>query len=488
MLPTHGSSHGSPRKQPHPPPQPHPFGAADDASNSGSSDSNNEGSMAAGCSSQQQQQPTTLAERLEVVTRRFLHDVCFGTSCDTGQPLEHEDMKRAASMYLAPGVVIHTDGALCCASGAPARLEGEEALFAHLERERASHRPVGLDTLLVAVADDQDTAFALSVFRVESCGPWMGREPTGRESEGVRIDELRFDPEAKVLEAWCSRQMFQEEREALLRDPATHHAAAFDRSALRQCVEEHENGSHGPLAPHKMMRVAAMWAESWNVATASGSLNPDLLDLIAEPGFTLHDLYGLTGDDPQHPDHPFTAIRSRDDAKAVLQQLTDTYDVDEQLVRVAARKGTNAVFMHWRAGMVRRGPQSVAERQAAAADPYALGPGPTHRTSAPGGSAPSPASASASGDAPSPGSRFTAEGTDLLLFSPTGKLTAIYQFRRPLGSDRRGVLTAAAEAAAAGGITALAPAPGDTGVEGSQKRAGGPDLAPGGVPLDVAMA
>lgn len=117
----------------------------------------------------------------------------------------------------------------------------------------------------------------------------------------------------------------QEERLLLLRDPATHHAAAFDRALLHQVrvragqggrasglpyvgrpgtgcalsahscqrtrtrthklraavsptgmricstpacrpplppqVPAHENGSTGPLAPHKLLQVATVWAE-----------------------------------------------------------------------------------------------------------------------------------------------------------------------------------------------------------------------------------
>ncbi|GIL52456.1 hypothetical protein Vafri_8333, partial [Volvox africanus] len=132
--------------------------------------------------------------------------------------------------------------------------------------------------------------------------------------EGVRIDELRFDSEAKILAAWCNRQLFQEERDALLRDPDHHHAASFDRSLLRSQVSEHEDGSHGPLSPHKMMQVASIWAELWNVATASGSLNPDILDSLMEEDFALYDLLGFTGDDVEHLHHPYT-VREREREK-----------------------------------------------------------------------------------------------------------------------------------------------------------------------------
>ncbi|GIL79646.1 hypothetical protein Vretifemale_8927, partial [Volvox reticuliferus] len=101
-------------------------------------------------------------------------------------------------------------------------------------------------------------------------------------------------------------------------------------------------------------------------------------------------------------------------------------------VRMAARRGTNATFTHWRARMVRRTPESVAAREAVAADPFSVGQGPVL------GQQQACSTGRAAGDM-----SFAAEATELLLFSPCGKLQSVYQFRRPLGSDRRAVLVPA---------------------------------------------
>ncbi|GIL52457.1 hypothetical protein Vafri_8334, partial [Volvox africanus] len=68
---------------------------------------------------------------------------------------------------------------------------------------------------------------------------------------------------------------------------------------------------------------------------------------------------------------------------------------------------------------------------AVAADPFAVGPGPFlgKQEVEVGGTG------RATDD-----QAFAAEATELLLFSPCGKLQSVYQFRRPLGSDRRAVL------------------------------------------------
>ncbi len=39
--------------------------------------------------------------------------------------------------------------------------------------------------------------------------PKTAAPPPPSVSEGVRIDELHFDTECKVVEAWCNRQMFE---------------------------------------------------------------------------------------------------------------------------------------------------------------------------------------------------------------------------------------------------------------------------------------
>lgn len=49
--------------------------------------------------------------------------------------------------------------------------------------------------------------------------------------------------------------------------------------------------SHRQIAPPV---CHGRWTEAWSVATASGSLNPDLMDCLLAPGFALHDCYGLT--------------------------------------------------------------------------------------------------------------------------------------------------------------------------------------------------
>jgi hypothetical protein len=40
-----------------------------------------------------------------------------------------------------------------------------------------------------------------------------------------------------------------------------------------------------------------------------------------------------------------------------MLKLTDKYDVDETVVRIAARHGSNATFTHWRARLGNRTPE-----------------------------------------------------------------------------------------------------------------------------------
>lgn len=173
------------------------------------------------------------------------------------------------------------------------------------------------------------------------------------------------------------------------------------------------------------------------------------------------------------------AIKSRCDAKRVLVQVSDAYDVDENVVRMAARSGFNAAFTHWRARLTPRTPASIAARQEAAAETTVAGPGPSPATAvaapapeaglgggtgsaavaAPaaqgtgsGGSKDGAAAVAGSGGAQHgevPCASFVAEAVDLVLFSESGRISAICQFRRPLGSDRRRVLADLAPASSA---------------------------------------
>ncbi len=177
--------------------------------------------------------------------------------------------------------------------------------------------------------------------------------------------------------------------------------------------------------------------------------------------------------------HLLQAIKSRSDAKRVLVQVSDAYDVDENVVRMAARSGFNAAFTHWRARLTPRTPASIAARQAAAAETTVAGPGPSPAAAAAapaaetglgggtsGAAAAAPAAqgtgsgagkagaavAAGSGGAQHgevPGASFVAEAVDLILFSESGRISAICQFRRPLGSDRRRVLADLAPASSA---------------------------------------
>lgn len=75
--------------------------------------------------------------------------------------------------------------------------------------------------------------------------------------------------------------------------------------------------------------------------------------------------------------------------------------------------GYNAVFSHWRAVLTPQPSATSAANVDVAIQPYSV------------------------------------EATDLILFSESGRISAICQFRRPLGSDRRRVLAMATASAAA---------------------------------------
>ncbi|KXZ52176.1 hypothetical protein GPECTOR_10g805 [Gonium pectorale] len=342
------------------------------------------------------------AERA-LTAQTFLQELCSGLNRDHGPNLSVEEVTQLARTHLAPDAVTHVDGLL--ESVAP--VTGPEGFMEFIQLERAAYRTMSLDTLLLAISPDADCAFALSMFKMKNVGPWHGKEPTHRMSEGVRIDELRFSVDGKIVEAWCNRQMFEEERELMLREPERHHPAVFDPSLLVPVPVAGE-GEAGLTSPQQLMRVAEIWAEAWNMAADAGPPDPDALEALAEPNLHMMDALGLTGDDGQS--HPFTAIHSLDDAKRVLTAMSQRYDVDEVVQSMAAKPGFNAVFVHWRAKLTPRPDAAAAAGGAADVAGPAAGP-------------------------------FMAEATDLLLFNPTtGKLRAVLQFRRPLGSDRRWVL------------------------------------------------
>jgi hypothetical protein len=72
-----------------------------------------------------------------------------------------------------------------------------------------------------------------------------------------------------------------------------------------------------------LWRIPQSPLQLWNVATASGSLNPDILDSLMEEDFVLHDLLGFTGDDADHLDHPYT-VRQCGDRAAAPEMLLDS--------------------------------------------------------------------------------------------------------------------------------------------------------------------
>ncbi|GIL50062.1 hypothetical protein Vafri_6381, partial [Volvox africanus] len=109
------------------------------------------------------------------------------------------------------------------------------------------------------------------------------------------------------------------------------------------------------------------------------------------------------------------AIHNLGDAKRVLQAMSQKYDIDEAVQTAASRPGYNAVFAHWRARLTPR--KDTVAAAAGAAD------------------------VAATAKATVAAGPYTAEATDLMIFSPaSGKLQAVFQFRKPLGSDRRFVL------------------------------------------------
>lgn len=144
------------------------------------------------------------------------------------------------------------------------------------------------------------------------------------------------------------------------------------------------------------------------------------------------------------------AVKGLDDAKATLTAMAQKYDVEETVQAAAAKPGFNAVFLHWVAKLTPRHdtPAALNPTVTAAggggADEVAAAAGTAGGVAAAAGAA---GNADAGGDmaaAAPPTAPYHAEATDLLIFSPTsGKLTGAFQFRRPLGSDRRQVLKAA---------------------------------------------
>ncbi|KAG2483641.1 hypothetical protein HYH03_017518 [Edaphochlamys debaryana] len=374
------------------------------------------------------------AQRLATVTS-FLQDLCSGLSRDTGRKLSLEQVSELASMHLAPDCTVHVDGLL----GAIPPTQGPEAFTAFIQQERAAYRTVSLEPLLAAVSPDCDVAFALSAFRMKNTGPWHGQPPSGRTSAGFRLDELRFNAAGQVAEAWCNRQLFEEERPLMIRDPSRHHPAAFDPTLL-QNVPAPQGGSSDEsaqlMSPQQLTNMAGLWAEAWNVSADVGEPDPSQLDALVDPDFQMLDALGLTGDDGQ--DHPYTAIHSLEDAKRVLLTMAKKYDINETVQTMAVKPGSNAVFVHWQAserGGARRALLNPLPAAAAAEAAESAGAG---GSAAAGGAdiAASAASTAAAGP-------YKAEACDLLIFNPSsGKLRAVLQFRKPLGSDRRGVLMA----------------------------------------------
>ncbi|GLC45011.1 hypothetical protein PLESTB_001744000 [Pleodorina starrii] len=345
---------------------------------------------------------------IAAATTAFLQDLCSGLNREMAPHLSPEQVQDIASRLLAPDAVIHADGLL---HSVPP-VSGPRGFFEFITQERAAYRTMSLDTLLLAVSPTGDASFALSRFKMKNVGPWHGKPATRQISEGVRIDELRFNEAGQVSEAWCNRQLFEEERELLIREPSRHHAPAFDPSLLVP-VPLPEAGQGGLTAPGQLLNT-------WNVVAAAGPPpDPDYLDALLEPDFILMDALGFTGDDAQS--HPYTAIRSLDDAKRVLLQMAHKYDIDEVVQNAAVKPGYNAVFAHWRARLTPRPPPPAA----------AGGSGSTVA-----------ADMAATAGAAAAAGPYTAEAVDLLVFSPaSGKLKAVFQFRKPLGSDRRFVLT-----------------------------------------------
>ncbi|KAG2438496.1 hypothetical protein HXX76_005047 [Chlamydomonas incerta] len=416
--------------------------------------------------------------------RSFLVDLCCGLNRDEtvgGPCLSREQLAQLAGTLLAPDALVHPDGLL----GAAPELTGPLAFLDIIEAERAAYKTVGLETLLTAASPDGDVAFALSRYRMHNVGPWRGQPATGRVSEGVRLDELRLNTAGQVVEAWCNRQLFEEERSLLLRDPPTHHAACFDPAWLvpvpagpggsgGEAGGSSEAGGGGgggtnPMSAEQLLRVARMWAEAWNCAADAGPPDPDLLDGLAEPGFSMWDALGLTGDQGQS--HPYTAVKGLDAAKATLTSMAQKYDVEETVQAAAAQPGYNAVFLHWVAKLTPR-PDTPAPLNPAAT--AAGGGGADEAATGIAAAAGAAGNADAGGDmaaaAAAPTAPYHAEATDLLIFSPTsGKLTDVFQFRRPLGSDRRAVLKGPAAAKRAAAAADMSPA----GVHGSVSGGGG---------------
>ncbi|KAG2492635.1 hypothetical protein HYH03_009051 [Edaphochlamys debaryana] len=440
--------------------------------------------------------PTTLAARLRGVAQRWLHDSFFGPGAGgsaaqpegragAGRPHSGPEAEvelpaqslastRIASIYLAPGALVHP-----CGPGGGGAVPAEAYLEA-AAAERAAHRPLRLTPLALAVAEAEDAAFSLSAYEVESTR-------TGRVCEGARIDALRFDAEAGLREVWVCRQDHTDELEAPGPDPAAP-GPRLDLGLLRTQARGGRRGGAvgglggrmgprasgegvqglpdaGPLsalAPARMARTATLWTEAWNVASASGALNPDCLEALLAPGFVCRQLGpgagagagGVEGGPEEGALLP--DMTGLGDAKAALQRLTDLYDVDEHAARVCVAPGTNAAFTHVTARLTRRTPQ------------------------------------------PPPPAPLLAEAVELLLFDPdSGLISAAYHFRAPLGPGPECGGAAGAGAGGpgvpAGALEGTRAGPGAQaevqGVRGAEAtEAAGEELMPAGVPQGGGVA
>ena len=135
------------------------------------------------------------------------------------------------------------------------------------------------------------------------------------------------------------------------------------------------------------------------------------------------------------------------DAIVDTTNTTQRYTIREAALSNAADDDRNVGFLHWRATV---GPKagSGGSGTMATSGPSALSAGRSTKEAAGVGG----------GSGTGKAGTFVVDAIDVVLFSDTGRMREVYQFRRPLASERREVLSSVGGAEAAGGAKAGAPA------------------------------
>lgn len=264
-------------------------------------------------------QQSARAQQLEQAAKQYIELV--GRQPEGSSNQLEEQLRKLISpdgvTYEADGVLRHEDATLT-----------PEQLAKDIQQQHKVYRHTTYRPIAISANDDSNTAFLAVHYELENIGSYADRKATNRVSTGYLVEKLTFDGSDRITSSLLCRQPTVEERDVLLKDPASFCPAVVVEKDLQgpplQSNDERD----------KMSQAVRAWTDAWH---NGGDI--EVLNSVLDSDVTMLDGYGTMGKGVL-----FSGVEA---AKEQVKKVQEQVSNKSTLLAFALDAQHKVAFQHW---------------------------------------------------------------------------------------------------------------------------------------------